>query len=243
MIPRRPPQRPVLLRAGDTPRFPDPRLSDDEGLVAIGGDLSEPRLLEAYRRGIFPWYSEGHPLLWWSPNPRAVLDPGALHISRSLRRRLRKGEFAITWNLAFAEVVAACGDEREGGTWILPEMRSAYFRLHRLGHAHSLEVWQNNRLVAGLYGVQCGALFAAESMFHRVTDMSKVALAACVGSLARVGLELFDVQFATDHLRSLGAREISRTRYLARLESAVARSVDWSGLRPTAALGGGSEVG
>jgi len=206
--------------------FPDPRRGDDEGLLAIGGDLSPERLRAAYAAGIFPWYNEGFPPLWWSPNPRAVLPADELHVSRSLARRLAKRDYTVTWNLAFAEVIAACGQGRKGGTWIVPEMRLAYQQLHHAGHAHSVEVWQQNRLVGGLYGVQSGALFAAESMFHRETDASKIAVVAASRSLRRAGVELFDVQFATPHLRSLGVKEISRDDYLARVARCSRQSVD-----------------
>lgn len=227
----RSPQRPVLLSPGAPPAFPDPRRGDDEGLVAIGGDLSSERLLAAYAAGIFPWYNEGFPVLWWSPNPRAVLPAEELHVSRSLQRRLARRDYALTWNLAFAEVIAACGEGRKGGTWIVPEMRVAYQRLHRAGSAHSVEVWQQNRLVGGLYGVQSGALFAAESMFHRETDASKIAVVAASRSLCRAGIQVFDVQFATPHLRSLGVREISRDDYLARVAVASRSSIDLARLQ------------
>jgi leucyl/phenylalanyl-tRNA--protein transferase len=223
----------VLLDPNAPPIFPDPRRGDDEGLVAIGGDLSRERLRAAYASGIFPWYNEGFPVLWWSPNPRAVLAAEDLHVSRSLGRRLRQKDFALTWNLAFAAVIAACGAERKGGTWIVPEMRAAYQQLHHAGYAHSVEVWQENRLVGGLYGVQSGALFAAESMFHRATDASKVAVVAASRSLHRAGMELFDVQFATTHLRSLGVKEISRDDYLRRAAKASERHVDLSRLQLT----------
>jgi leucyl/phenylalanyl-tRNA---protein transferase len=226
----RSPQRPVLLSPDAPPRFPDPRRGDDEGLVAIGGDLSVARLRAAYTAGIFPWYNDGFPVLWWSPNPRAILPADELHVSRSLRRRLEHKDYVLTWNLAFSEVILACGQGRKGGTWIVPEMRRAYQQLHHEGFAHSVEVWQENRLVGGLYGVQCGALFAAESMFHRVTDASKVAVVAACRSLARAGIRVFDVQFATSHLRSLGVREISRDDYLARVARASQTPVDLSRL-------------
>ncbi len=233
MFRSRSPQRPVLL-APDAPAvFPDPRRGDDEGLVAIGGGLSVERLRAAYASGIFPWYNEGFPVLWWSPNPRAVLPVEDLHVSRSLGRRLRRRDYVVTWNLAFADVIAACGSERKGGTWIVSEMRAAYQQLHHKGHAHSLEVWQSNRLVGGLYGVQSGSLFAAESMFHRVTDASKIAVVAASRSLARAGVDLFDVQFATPHLRSLGVKEISRNDYLDRVALARTRTVDLARLRVT----------
>jgi len=224
---------PVVLAPGKALAFPDPQSADDDGLVAIGGDLSARRLLLAYESGIFPWYGPGLPPLWWSPDPRAVLDADQLHVSRSLRRGLRRGGFELSWNRAFAAVMRACGDERDTGTWILPEMIQAYAGLHRMGRAHSLEVWTDGELAGGLYGVQCGGLFAAESMFHRRTDASKVALVAAVHSLFARGIELFDVQFLTPHLASLGACEISRSRYLARLHRASPKTVDLGTLVPS----------
>ncbi len=227
-------QSPSLIRPGDPPSFADPRYTDDEGLVAIGGDLSVPRLLAAYEHGIFPWFNEGLPPLWWSPNPRAVLDAKDLHVSRSLARAFRRGKggaFEIRANTAFKQVMLACG-ERAEGTWILPEMLNAYCALHAEGHAHSIEIWDGTELIGGLYGVQRGALFAAESMFHRRRDMSKVALAVAVRSLNAAGCELFDVQFLTDHLATLGTRELGRDEYLARLDSARARAVDLSEFAP-----------
>jgi leucyl/phenylalanyl-tRNA--protein transferase len=221
----------VLLPPNAPPVFPDPRRGDDEGLIAIGGDLSGERLRAAYASGIFPWYSGRFPVLWWSPNPRALLNGEDLHVSRSLERRLRRRDYALTWNLAFAEVIAACGEQRKGGTWIVPDMRAAYQQLHHQGYAHSVEVWQENRLVGGLYGVQSGALFAAESMFHRVTDASKIAVVAASRSLTRAGISVFDVQFATPHLRSLGVKEISRDDYLRRIALATQQHVDLSRLR------------
>jgi leucyl/phenylalanyl-tRNA--protein transferase len=222
---RRRGRRPVLLLPGGPIAFPDPELADDEGLLAIGGDLSSERLLFAYEHGIFPWYDEGVPPLWWSPNPRAILEPAGLHVSRSLRRVLRSDRFRVTWNTAFESVMRCCGD-RQGGTWILPEMIEAYVRLHRMGHAHSVEVWEDDALAGGLYGVQRGALFAAESMFHRSTDASKVALVYAVRSLFAAGTMLFDVQLLTQHLASMGAREIARGDYVARLPEACRRRLD-----------------
>ena len=230
MFRSRSPQRPVLLEAGAPPVFPDPRRGDDEGLVAIGGDLSIERLRAAYAAGIFPWYNDGFPVLWWSPNPRAILTADDLHVSRSLARRLKRRDYVLTWNLAFSDVIVACGQGRKGGTWIVPEMRHAYQRLHHAGFAHSVEVWEQNRLVGGLYGVQSGALFAAESMFHRVTDASKIAVVAACRSLHQAGIRLIDVQFATGHLRSLGVKEISRDDYLARVAQASQVPVDLSSL-------------
>ena len=226
---RRRGRRPVLLLPGGPVAFPDPELADDEGLLAIGGDLSIERLLFAYEQGIFPWYDEGVPPLWWSPNPRAIIEPANLHVSRSLRRVLKSDRFRVTYDADFEQVMRRCGD-RAGGTWILPEMIEAYVRLHRRGHAHSFEVWQGDELVGGLYGVQRGALFAAESMFHRATDASKVALVCAVRTLFAAGTELFDVQLLTSHLASMGATEIPRTEYLSRLRSVCRRPVDLAGV-------------
>lgn len=220
------PRQPLVLPPSKVVPFPDPEPFDADGLLAVGGDLRPERLLLAYRSGVFPWYAEGYVPMWWSPEPRAVLDPQRLHTSRSLLRRLRRGGFTLSWNRCFPRVMAACGERRHGGTWILPEMSVAYGHLHQLGHAHSLEVWQGEDLVGGIYGVQVGAAFAAESMFHRATDMSKVALVALVRSLFTAGIELFDVQFVTPHLRTLGAYAIPRREYLRRLAVAAARPVD-----------------
>jgi leucyl/phenylalanyl-tRNA--protein transferase len=210
----------MLLPRNGPITFPHPKSADDEGLLAIGGDLSPERLLFAYQQGIFPWYSEGTPPLWWSPNPRAVIDENSLHVSRSLHRELDRGRFRVTCNTAFETVMLECGREREGGTWILPEMVSAYATLNQLGHALSFEVWHGERLVGGLYGVLTGGLFAAESMFHREPNASKVALVTSVRRLFAAGVQLFDVQFLTEHLASMGAYEIQRAEYLTRLAGA-----------------------
>lgn len=225
---RRPPH---FIEPGGPLFFPDPADYDDEGLVAVGGDLSPERLLLAYDSGIFPWYDEGMPPLWWSPNPRAILDLRDLHVSRSMLRVMRQG-FTLTWNRDFAAVMRGCAD-REEGTWILPEMQVAYAELHRLGHAHSLEVWQGGELAGGLYGVQRGGLFAAESMFHRVTNASKLALIATVRAVFGRGVQLFDTQLLTPHLSSLGGRAVPRRAYLADLARARARFVDLCGLQPS----------
>jgi len=214
-------RKPLFLAPGAPLAFPDPASSDDEGLLAIGGDLSPERLLFAYEHGIFPWYDEGLPPMWWCPNPRAVMDLEHLHVSRSLRRVLRAKRFEVSYDRAFHEVMLECGRERESGTWILPEMVDAYTTLHELGHAHSVEVWLGGALVGGLYGVRRGALFAAESMFHRATDASKVALVSALEHFFAAGITLFDVQFLTPHLASLGAYEIPRSEYLARAAEAV----------------------
>jgi leucyl/phenylalanyl-tRNA--protein transferase len=229
-------RRLTFLGPGSPLAFPDPEQSDDEGLLAVGGDLSPERLLLAYEKGVFPWYSAGVPPLWWSPNPRAVMDRKQLHISRSLGRRLRRGDFQVTFDTAFAQVIAGCGQNRDGGTWILPEMLVAYTRLHELGHAHSFEVWLDGQLAGGLYGVRRGALFAAESMFHSATDASKVALAVALDALFRAGLQVFDVQFVTEHLASLGAYTLPRAEYLRAIQDAVSHDVPPAAI--AAALGG-----
>ena len=205
-------------------RFPEPARAEPEGLLAEGGDLEPSTLIAAYRVGIFPWPHAEHELLWWSPDPRAILPVDGLHVSRSLARRLRTRRFRVTLNAAFGDVVAGCADREE--TWITPAMRTAYERLHTLGWAHSVEVWgPDGTLAGGLYGVAVGALFSAESMFHRARDASKIALVALVEHARRVGLTLLDVQVPSAHLTSLGACTISRRQYLARLAEAVRRPV------------------
>ncbi len=200
--------------------FPDPRTAPADAPLAQGGDLSLPLLLTAYRHGIFPWYSEGRPPLWWCPDPRTVIDLDSLHISRSLTRVIRQQSFRITWNTCFARIMEECGREREEGSWIFREMVDAYTIAHQAGYAHSIEVWRNDELAGGLYGIQCGGAFMAESMFHRTTNASKVALVEAVQFLWKQGIRLFDVQFLTPHLESLGAYEISRDEYLDRLSIA-----------------------
>lgn len=196
-------------------RFPDPRYAPADGPLAWGGDLQVDTLIEAYREGIFPWPADEGPVWWWSPDPRAVIPPGGLHISRSLRRTLRRGTFHCTSDTAFADVVAACTDRPGEGTWITPQMQHAYTQLHYHGAAHSIEVWDDNReLVGGLYGVAIGRLFCGESMFHRVNDASKVAMVATMRIIACSGFVLFDVQLPTAHLTSMGAIEISRDLFL-----------------------------
>ncbi|HET6724596.1 MAG TPA: leucyl/phenylalanyl-tRNA--protein transferase [Gammaproteobacteria bacterium] len=193
-------------------------LVEPNGLLAAGGDLSVARLLAAYRRGIFPWYEAGQPILWWSPDPRLVLFPDELHISRSLQKTLRRGVFNVTFDAAFGEVITACSQPRQGqcGTWLTPEMMRAYVRLHREGHAQSIEAWREGRLAGGLYGVRIGRVFFGESMFSRESDASKVALV----HLCRRGYDLIDCQIASSHLRRLGARPMPRREFLARLDAA-----------------------
>jgi leucyl/phenylalanyl-tRNA--protein transferase len=211
-------------------RFPDPRTADADGLLATGGDLEPSTLIAAYRQGVFPWPAEEVDLLWWSPDPRAVMPAEGVHVSRSLARTLRHGGFRVTIDAAFEDVVAGCADRGDDGeTWITPAIRDAYARLHRLGWAHSVEVWIDGALAGGLYGVAVGALFAAESMFHRVTDASKVALVALGQHARAVGMEVVDVQMPTPHLASMGARTVSRADYLAAIARAVERPVNFTG--------------
>lgn len=237
-MPRRRSSLPPLLLPGSDGWFPDPHDAGADGIVAIGGELSVTRLLAAYDQGIFPWYDRDTPPLWWSPDPRAVIESEDLHVSRSLARSLRSARFRVTFDADFAGTIRGCADRPEG-TWILPEMITAYEALHAEGHAHSVEVWDGGQLAGGLYGVHRGALFAAESMFHRVTDASKVALVHAVRGLAALGIELFEVQMLTAHLASLGATEIPRATYLARVAAAVRRPVPLDRGRFEGAIGAG----
>ena len=191
-------------------------LTEPNGLLAAGGDLTPERLLAAYRKGIFPWYQDGQPILWWSPDPRAVLTPEGLKVSRSLRRSLAKRGFEFRVDTAFELVVAGCAEPRSygGGTWITAEMAEAYARLHRLGWAHSFETWQEGRLVGGMYGVAVGRAFFGESMFARETDASKVALVHAVDFLRLRETEIIDCQVASAHTRSLGAVDMPRAKFL-----------------------------
>jgi leucyl/phenylalanyl-tRNA---protein transferase len=203
--------------------FPDPRQAERapnfEGLVAWGGDLSVPRLLLAYRNGIFPWTDR--PVTWWSPDPRAIIELGGLHVPRSLARRLKRAEFSVTVNQAFRRVMEGCAVRSRGQTWISPAFLQAYTEMHNAGHAHSLECWQAGLLVGGIYGVAMGGFFAGESMFHRVTDASKVALYHLVQRLKGHGFTLFDIQQVTPVTSLMGAVCISRETYLQRLAQAV----------------------
>lgn len=204
--------------------FPPCRFAEPDGLLAVGGDLSSERLLNAYRLGIFPWYSEDTPILWWSPDPRLVLFPDELKIARSLKRVLKKNPFHVTLDHAFREVMERCATVRRKlgeGTWIMPEMIEAYCRLHELGYAHSVESWFEGELVAGLYGIALGRIFFGESMFTQKTDGSKVGFVRLVQLLGRWGFELIDCQVTTSHLQSLGAREIARSEFLERLARAL----------------------
>lgn len=201
--------------------FLNPELADAEGLVAIGGDLSPQRLLAAYRGGIFPFFDDDSPILWWSPDPRAIFERDGLHVARRLARTMRSGRFSVTVDRDFVGVMRGCSRAPGDGVWITESMIEAYSELHQLGHAHSVEVWFQGELAGGLYGVTTGGLFAGESMFTRVRDASKVALAFCHDRIFRLGFQLFDVQFLNPHTARLGAVEIPRAEYLARLRQAL----------------------
>ena len=198
-------------------------LDDPNGLLAAGGTMEPTRLLDAYRRGIFPWYSEGQPLLWWSPDPRMVLFTSELKVSRSLRKRIREGRFEVRVDTAFDRVIASCGGPRHGqsGTWITAEVRRAYGTLHERGYVHSVESWRDGALVGGLYGMALGRVFFGESMFTREADASKVALVHLLHLLRSLDVPLIDCQQDTDHLASLGARTITRARFAALLRELI----------------------
>lgn len=215
-----PPPLPLREPGDDLAAWVDPQQADEFGLVGVGGDLEPERLLTAYRQGVFPMYEEGEPICWWSPDPRAVFDLHRLHVSRRLARTVRSGKFQVTFDLEFVGVMRGCADRPEG-TWITRDMVEAYHRLHRLGHAHSVEVWRCGELVGGAYGVSVGGLFAGESMFHRENDASKVALVHLFEHLRQRGFTLFDTQILNEHTRGLGAYAVARDEYLARLNDAV----------------------
>ncbi|MEW5903445.1 MAG: leucyl/phenylalanyl-tRNA--protein transferase [Pseudomonadota bacterium] len=209
----------------DTPFPPVARaLAEPNGLLAVGGDLSPSRLLEAYRHGIFPWFSPGEPILWWSPDPRMVLVPHDFRVSHSLRKTLRRGAYELRVDSAFEQVMRACAAPREGanGTWIVEQMVAAYCALHRLGYTHSVEVWMEGELAGGLYGVALGRMFYGESMFSRRTDASKIALAHLSRQLAAWDFALIDCQMYTPHLASLGAHTMPRATFVATVAQAVA---------------------
>jgi leucyl/phenylalanyl-tRNA--protein transferase len=216
-----------VFRLSDAITFPPPRLAREDGLLAVGGDLSPERLLVAYQLGIFPWYGEGDPILWWAPTPRLILRPEEFHLSRTLRRELRRGTFTFTMDTAFPAVIRACAEVRTtrgAPTWINEEMIAAYCRLHALGHAHSLECWQEGEeLVGGLYGVAVGGVFFGESMFSRVTNSSKAALAVLARQLTLWRFTCIDCQMRTDHLLSLGAQEMAADQFFSMLQQAILR--------------------
>jgi len=215
----------VLSANGQDLGFPPVEQATLEGLLAVGGDLRPERLLEAYRHGIFPWYSDNQPILWWSPDPRTVLFPDKLHISRSLKRSLRPGLFSVTLDRCFRDVMRHCAGPRpqypDGGTWITAEMLEAYTRLHELGYAHSVETWKEGQLVGGLYGVALGGAFFAESMFARASDASKVALVSLVRQLQTWGFQIMDCQQSSPHVLAFGAEAIPRHEFLDHLAVAL----------------------
>ena len=214
-------------------------LEEPNGLLAVGGDLSPPRLLEAYRLGIFPWFSDDDPILWWSPDPRGVIFPEQLHISRSLRKFVRNCNYTCTFNQAFAEVISGCIAQREHteGSWITDDMYEAYCDLHDLGHAHSVEVWSAGRLVGGLYGILNGQVFCGESMFHHADHASKIALMALVQHLSPAGLGLIDCQIPNPHLLSLGAQALPRAEFLPILQRLGETKIEHEYLTPQSISG------
>ena len=214
---------PVYLLSSDI-AFPSPNLTSEDGLLAVGGDLDQRRLLLAYSMGIFPWYAEAEPILWWSPDPRLVLYPEELRISTSLKKAIKKDLFRITVDQAFEQVITACAKirrEKDEGTWIVQDMIEAYCKLHESGFAHSVEAWQDDTLAGGLYGVSLGKCFFGESMFTTITNASKVAFVALVKYLKSLSFDLIDCQVKTEHLISFGAREIPRERFLKQLKKSL----------------------
>jgi len=210
-----------IFQLSDKASFPPPHFSEGDGLLAVGGDLSEERLVKAYYMGIFPWYSDPDPILWWSPDPRLVLFPSDLRVSRRLRRTIRRGTFRVTMDTAFEQVIQSCAEiprKHEKGTWITPDMVTAYCRLHTAGFAHSVEVWSEGRLAGGLYGVAIGRCFFGESMFSNQSNASKVAFVKLVEYLHKKEFRLIDCQVTTTHLKKFGAREIPRAEFLNILE-------------------------
>ena len=204
--------------------FPPPELAEPDGLLAVGGDLSEERLLAAYSQGIFPWYSENEPILWWAPSPRLILEPKEFRVSRRLARTLRQKHFRVTFDTAFQQVIESCATirtEKGEDTWITHDMHDAYCGLHEKGFAHSVECWRNNELAGGLYGVSIGSVFFGESMFSRERDSSKAALAALVELLLGWDFDLIDCQLSTEHLQRMGAREIAGAEFYAWLEKCL----------------------
>jgi leucyl/phenylalanyl-tRNA--protein transferase len=209
--------------------FPDPRSAPDEGLLAYGGDLSSSRILTAYKQGIFPWYSQGDPILWWSPNPRLILYPHNFKVKKSFRRVLRSGKFSVTFDQRFSDVIRYCATvprDGQNSTWIVPEMEEAYIRLHEEGFAHSVEVYKEEKLVGGLYGISLGKAFFGESMFSLVPDASKVAFKALSDVLGRRGYDFIDCQMKTDHMISLGAEVVEREVFLDMLENTLEKLTD-----------------
>ena len=214
---------PVFLLS-DTIEFPPPHLASEEGLLAVGGDLTQKRLLLAYRMGIFPWFSNIEPILWWSPDPRLVLYPHEIKTSKTLKKIIKKEVFKVTMDLAFNEVINQCAQVRlkkNQGTWIIEDMIEAYCQLHESGFAHSVEVWRQGELAGGLYGVSLGKCFFGESMFTRISNASNIALVKLVEYLKKLSFDMIDCQVATEHLTRFGARQIPRIRFLNQLEKSL----------------------
>lgn len=210
--------------------FPDPATADADGLIAYGGDLSPEVILSAYLKGIFPWFSEENPILWWSPDPRLIMYPENFKISKSLRQTIRKKKFEVTFDTAFEQVIHACAEIKrkdQQSTWITKDMQHAYVQLHKLGYAHSVETFEKGNLVGGLYGLTLGKVFCGESMFAKVSDASKVAFHALVQKLTQLDYAFIDAQTPTDHLVRLGAEKIARKRFLALLENHVSLDIIW----------------
>ena len=216
---------PYALLGADPTQWPEIAQTAEDGILAMGGDLSPQRLLEAYRRGIFPWYSEGLPILWHCPDPRFVLVPSKLHVPKSLEKQLKRGVYEVRLDTAFEQVIDACARTRrpgQRGTWITREMRAAYVKLHQLGQAHSAEAWSDGALQGGLYGVSLGGMFYGESMFARAPDASKVAFVTLVRHLVGHGIELIDCQQETEHLARFGAEPWDRTRFVKTVHRLIA---------------------
>ena len=212
------------------PQFPDPNTALDkpDGLLAAGGNLQSDTLLSAYYQGIFPWYTEGDPILWWSPSVRCVIEPNELHISKSLNKLLKKQHFKVTFNHCFESVISACSRaDSEQETWINHEMIDAYSELHQLGHAHSVEVWHHTKLVGGAYGLSVGSIFCGESMFSHEPNTSKIALVYLCNRLINMGFKLLDCQLITDHLISMGAKSLPRNKFLALLHNHRDHKIVW----------------
>ena len=205
-------------------QFPPVETSTPEGIVAVGGNLSPGMLLSAYSQGLFPWYSEEDPILWWSPDPRCVILPNEIHISKSMKKLLKKNRFSVSLDTCFSEVISACKEiprKNQDGTWITDEMRDAYLELHRLGFAHSLEVWRERSIAGGIYGVSLGRTFFGESMFSRISNASKLALIQLMEFLSKMEFDLFDCQVNSPHLETFGAKQIGREEFISRLNKSL----------------------
>jgi len=220
----------LILLDSKNPQFPDPNtaLVEPDGLLAIGGNLAPSTLLSAYRRGIFPWYAESDPLLWWSPSIRCVLDPRDIHISRSLSKQLRQGRYEISTDWAFVEVINHCAQRRDHkGTWITSDMIAAYTALHRQGYAHSIEVWQDDNLIGGIYGLAIGSVFCGESMFSHSANGSKIAMVHLCRHMVERGFILLDCQIVSDHLLSMGAKPMNRVDFLSLISTQKNTAISW----------------